>query len=1092
MTAFVSVLFALFTGTTSVSAVPPNCTVPGDYATIQAAVNDVLCTTITVAAGTYAENVVINRTLTLNGANVGVAGTAVRVGESVIDGTTVGSTPITINAANVTIDGFKVTVTRPTSAVYGILINTAGANAVIQNNLLDTIITNDPDDDNSSTAQAIYLQSGPDSVDILNNKIINVQSFRTAKGVMVGANNAVDPATDVLVQGNTITGITSLGRGSYGVLVATSNPGHSNLFVKYNTINTLTGVFVKGIGLEGDTPNAQIDHNVISNLTLGIGGGAAVFFESNPSFNTVLVNRNSLDVGPAVAGIALHPAFQATVGALTANGECNWWGNVDGPGAVATGTGSLVGPSVDFTPWLTTTNLDAPCPSATLTLQKTVIKDNGGTALDTDWTLTATGPTTISGIEGAGAVTAAPVTPGVYTLSESILPAGYTASAWVCTGLQASTLVGDQLTLVSGENVTCTITNDDNAPATGAIEITKYLCPNGTTVTRALNGVGLAVPAGCVPDADETFGYVHGTQTDANAPYPELSVSPLTVGGQTNASGVLTISGLPATGRYLVAETDAGGIQLAASEILGLYCVGDGGDSSTNDNQELTFITSAGQTVKCVAYNEAAPAICGNSTIDFGEQCDDGNVANGDGCSMTCQREACTATDDLIAYWKLDESTGTTATDSTPFDNQGTYNDTPVPTTGVAPTSFVNPNALDFDGVDDSILVSDTTGIPAGGSARTIALWINQDTITDQQTLVSLGTGNTADQRFIFMMGTAGGNTYIFTDGINAANNISVSVAEIPTTGGWHHLAFILDGANNWEYYLDGTLVGSGAFSVPINTVVNDIEIGSRHDSATGFFDGKLDDVRIYNRVLSDTEINALFDGKCTPPVPQPTTGNITIIKEVVGGGPAVAADFIIHLTDADTHPTDYANAPGVSGSGTKYSGLHPDTYTISETGVFTANYKSVFTGDCATAGVIELAAGESKTCTITNTFVPPNLCDKEEIKQLKKDIKKLKKDFEKDVKELKKDYTKWVKKGRWGGYWYFDAKGYAKAYKELENEFKEDLHVLVDSLEEAEAECEGYDKYKWGKHHFANDLPFDKWKKHNHHKGKNEQHNGR
>lgn len=134
---------------------------------------------------------------------------------------------------------------------------------------------------------------------------------------------------------------------------------------------------------------------------------------------------------------------------------------------------------------------------------------------------------------------------------------------------------------------------------TGNLVINNYICPTGTTVTRAANGVGLAVPAGCVPGAGTTFGYVHGTQTDNNSPFPELGQT-LTVIGTTNTSGTLTIS-LPATGRYLVAETDLSGNQLPANAPLGLYCTGDGDTSATNDNQELTFVPQAG-TTNCVAY----------------------------------------------------------------------------------------------------------------------------------------------------------------------------------------------------------------------------------------------------------------------------------------------------------------------------------------------------------------------------------------------------------------------------------------------------------------------------------------------------------
>ena len=69
----------------------------------------------------------------------------------------------------------------------------------------------------------------------------------------------------------------------------------------------------------------------------------------------------------------------------------------------------------------TINNNDQP---ATLTLVKTVTNDNGGTALPTDWTLAAAGPTPITGTTGSPAVTNATVNAGTYTLSESGGPSG--------------------------------------------------------------------------------------------------------------------------------------------------------------------------------------------------------------------------------------------------------------------------------------------------------------------------------------------------------------------------------------------------------------------------------------------------------------------------------------------------------------------------------------------------------------------------------------------------------------------------------------------------------------------------------------------
>lgn len=96
---------------------------------------------------------------------------------------------------------------------------------------------------------------------------------------------------------------------------------------------------------------------------------------------------------------------------------------------------------------------------ANLTLEKTVITDNGGTATSTDWTLSATGATTtISGVEGDTSITNADVVAGVYTLSETGGPSGYTNTGWVCTD---GVLNGNSLTLAEGDDAVCTVTNND-------------------------------------------------------------------------------------------------------------------------------------------------------------------------------------------------------------------------------------------------------------------------------------------------------------------------------------------------------------------------------------------------------------------------------------------------------------------------------------------------------------------------------------------------------------------------------------------------------------------------------------------------------
>ena len=131
----------------------------------------------------------------------------------------------------------------------------------------------------------------------------------------------------------------------------------------------------------------------------------------------------------------------------------------------------------------------------TLTLEKDVVNDDTGSSVDTDWTLSASGPTPVSGVEGDASITNAVVTPGTYDLSESG-PSGYTAGDWVCVG--GNQIDGDTVEIAAGDHVTCTIENDDNdvvlPPLANACD-TPGVAPSGYTLlegTTEIDNVTLA------------------------------------------------------------------------------------------------------------------------------------------------------------------------------------------------------------------------------------------------------------------------------------------------------------------------------------------------------------------------------------------------------------------------------------------------------------------------------------------------------------------------------------------------------------------------------------------------------------------------
>lgn len=338
-------------------------TIAQSHATVaDAVVNAVAGNRIKAAAGLYTGNVTVDKSLTIEGAQAGVAvdgRTAGDSSESTIQGL------LMINASNVELTGF--TVTNPGQGT-GILVKSASDTVMIRENIVNNVggtgFIN-------ANAQGIYLEHGPDNVSILNNRVSNVAAARntsagTAKGIYIGDTTATNTSNNVVIQGNVIESITSAANpnrwGAYGIQT-NNNAGATNLLIVNNTISNIEGLWAHAIGLERDTPNAIVRANTISNAIdhKNPSDAIAIFFEDNPSSGTVQVGFNS--IANTDIGVAIHPkhgpAYPYVVDARN-----NFWGDDSGPsdgglgttdpstGTAANGAGAVVGPSVRFDPWL--------------------------------------------------------------------------------------------------------------------------------------------------------------------------------------------------------------------------------------------------------------------------------------------------------------------------------------------------------------------------------------------------------------------------------------------------------------------------------------------------------------------------------------------------------------------------------------------------------------------------------------------------------------------------------------------------------------------------------------------------------------------
>jgi parallel beta-helix repeat protein len=318
---------------------------PGE--SIQAAINfantgDI----ISVDAGTFSENIVIAKSITLQ-SMFGAAST-------IISASNTGGAAIQINNDSVTVNGFTIT---NTVGKYGI-ISTDHSSLSIANNIIANIGSADVSTSGTNIGIAVVSSSAAvNLIGIVDNTISNITggNGRSADGIAIGFSTGSFNITNLVIQNNNISSITtsynsSLGKGAYGIIInhGTGVTGKTvNAIVQDNTISNLEGLWAHGIGLEGNTPNILVQGNNISNLIdhKSPSDAVAVQVESNASASTVNIHSNKFS---NVSVGVLNAVSSSTVNAIN-----NWWGSSTGPTSASNpgGIGVLVGDSVTYTPW---------------------------------------------------------------------------------------------------------------------------------------------------------------------------------------------------------------------------------------------------------------------------------------------------------------------------------------------------------------------------------------------------------------------------------------------------------------------------------------------------------------------------------------------------------------------------------------------------------------------------------------------------------------------------------------------------------------------------------------------------------------------
>ncbi len=375
--------------------------------------------------------------------------------------------------------------------------------------------------------------------------------------------------------------------------------------------------------------------------------------------------------------------------------------------------------------------------------------------------------------------------------------------------------------------------------------------------------------------------------------------------------------------------------------------------------------------------------------------------------SVTCTS---TVTDALLA-WKFDEGTGFSTADSSNHGNDGTFHG------GV---SWFSPGrsgyCIQLNGVDGYVDCGNNPDTNLTGD-MTFSAWVKMNSGYYDQKI----GGNQS--------GTAGGyklciyNSKAEFEVRDASNNYhltrDVSGGTVLVMGTWYHIVGVYSEAGHYlKTYVNGNLdrtlqgdgTGTGQNSVPVNALASttgNFVMGREPWTSLYFFNGWMDDIRIWNRVLTPTEIRSLFDTTVSihaianfgttssianysvsiptpagPTIPAVTTGKNYTVKDItVNGDLAVAGNVTCNAGNSTvggnlTYTGTYT--PGihltVQGTSTQVSSVAMPTIDYTYLHNQATNWGQVVTGDSTSQTFTFNSLGGNKVIWIKGNLQDPTV----------------------------------------------------------------------------------------------------------------------
>ncbi len=371
----------------------------------------------------------------------------------------------------------------------------------------------------------------------------------------------------------------------------------------------------------------------------------------------------------------------------------------------------------------------------------------------------------------------------------------------------------------------------------------------------------------------------------------------------------------------LLAQNDSMAVNLASSGTINLLSrdvTGPAGAtltiSSVTQGAYGTVVNNGDGTV---TYN-AGGGYARNDTFTY---------TVGDGLGDTATATVTVTISGMSAYLKFDDGAGSVAADSTGNGFTGVLQNSPTWTAGE-----LN-GALAFNGTNQFVSVSDSS---VSETSYAISLWFK--TTSANGGLFEVNNSPTNPNAYDRDLWLSGGNlnAYVYanaptltTTGLNLAD------------GNWHHVVHTFGSAvGGQQLYVDGVLRASGSKSYSDFNWETNFNIGYSKMSSSAYFNGSIDEVRLYNVALNASAVSALYN-QTAPTVASPATASSNPVNgprtnlSVLGA--SANGEGTLFYTWAATSIPSGANLPIFSNNGNNAAKNTTVDFSTAGTYTFTA-----------------------------------------------------------------------------------------------------------------------------------------------------------